>query len=943
MRRLVSLFVLLGASLSPVVASALVTPHRPGGGTSGPLEASGALVAPAGVPPLRHEVATHYGPAPRALADAWATFLADTTSPRWQALWDSDTRRPLRLFGGFAEAPGTSASAAAAEEHARAFLARHGALLLAGRSIDDFDLVTSHQEHGLRTVGFQQFTTAGGVKVPVLSGRVNVRYKADRLFVLGAEALPVLPFGAPQKAAEEARAAALSHLAPAQPHAAVLGADLVALPLVRKGTYRVVLAWRVSTESASPPSRTDVFVDARDASILATKENIRFLTGSLKYEAPVRGPQEHALYPAPAAALAIDGAPNETDASGSFSIDPAPSSVACFASSDVVAVVNLGGDAASLTFVPADGDEVVWSLADDELGDAQLSAFVHTSIAKDHARKIDPGMSFLDKALSVRVNQDDPAFGCNAYWNGFNLNFFQQFQTCNNTARVADVVYHEFGHAFHTNSILMGVGEYDAALGEGGADYYASIVTNDPYLGPGFFQNGEYLREFDTDLRWPEDISWDPHETGLIFAGALWDLRTLLTDELGPDEGAALTHQLYQASLRRSPSLPAAFPEILAADDDDGDLGNGTPHVCQIVKAFAPHGLTPYISPSGLTMTHVPPRVAPSDQESYEIAVETVHAFPQCAVTEEADGVMIKWRTQINGGAVPMTRESSKWVGHLPGQIPGTQIRYSLIAGFDGLESVLPRNLADPEYKLFVGDTTPLYCTDFEQADSGWIFGEVNGKSTDFGAGAPQGGGGDPEAAFSGQSVIGTTLAEPGRYRDKRTSFAESPPIDLGEHTRVRLQFMRWLTVEDGAYDQARVVVDGQQLWVNGASDTQEYTLPHEDLEWRFEDLDIGNAGGDHTVTVRFELQSDEDIEYGGWNIDDVCVVAWDPPSSGGSGGAGGSGGGGGAGGAGAAGTADAGCACSTTAPAGDVPWGAAFALAALSLLRRRRSPGGRA
>ena len=936
MRRFVSIFALLTTSLVPMVATALVTPHRHG--TSGPLEASGALVAPPGASPLRHEVATHYGAAPRALAEAWTLFVADTTSPRWQALWDSDTRRPLRIFGGFAEAPGTSKSPAAAEQHARTFLARHAALLLAGRSIDDFELTVDHEEDGLRTVGFQQFTRAGGVKIPVLGGRVNVRYKADRLFVLGSEALPVPAFGAPDRTASEARAAALAHLAGSQPHAVALGAELVALPLIGKGTFRVALAWRVATESASPASRTDVFVDARDASILATRENIRFLTGSLKYVAPVRGPQEHALYPAPAADLSAGGVQYKTDPTGSFSLDPSITSVSCFASSDVVQVDNLGGEAAALSFVPSDGGEVVWSLEDDQLGDAQLSAFVHTSIAKDHARAIDPGMSFLDKSLTVRVNQDDPSFACNAYWNGFTLNFFQEHQMCNNTARMADVVYHEFGHAFHTHSILTGVGEYDAALAEGGADYYASIVTNDPYLAPGFFKNGNHLREFDTDLRWPDDIHWDPHETGLIFAGALWDLRTLLTEDLGPEEGPALAHRLYQASLRRSPNLPATFAEILAADDDDGDLGNGTPHICRIIEAFAPHGLSPYLSPHGLTMKHTPLRVVPGGAPSYDLTTEMVHAFPQCAVEEDADGVDIKWRTTFSGGTVPMIKTGGNWTGKIPGQVAGTQVKYSLVAHTGGLESVLPQNAADPEYKVFIGDVTPLHCDDFEQPDTGWTFGANDGKATDFIQGSPHGLGGDPTAAFSGTGVLGTTLGESGLYRKNRTSFAESPPIDLGDHTRVRLQLMRWLTVEDGAFDQARILVNGQQVWTNSLSDSPEYALSHEDREWRFEDIDIGNftAGGNHVVQVRFELESDDGVEYGGWNLDDVCVVAWEPPPPGGTGGAGGEGGGG-EGGNGIDTPADPGCACTTTAPAGGLPWGALASAAALSALARRR------
>ena len=33
------------------------------------------------------------------------------------------------------------------------------------------------------------------------------------------------------------------------------------------------------------------------------------------------------------------------------------------------------------------------------------------------------------------------------------------------------------------------------------------------------------------------------------------------------------------------------YPEALLADDDDGDLANGTPNECEINKAFHAHGL----------------------------------------------------------------------------------------------------------------------------------------------------------------------------------------------------------------------------------------------------------------------------------------------------------------------------------------------------------------
>src|ERR1700704_1412095 len=79
----------------------------------------------------------------------------------------------------------------------------------------------------------------------------------------------------------------------------------------------------------------------------------------------------------------------------------------------------------------------------------------------------------------------------------------------------------------------------------------------------------------------------------MIFGGTFWDLRKALIalDPTHPDTGVALTQKLYVGALRRSTSIPTSLIEVLAADDDDGDLSNGTPHECAIRDAYGRHGL----------------------------------------------------------------------------------------------------------------------------------------------------------------------------------------------------------------------------------------------------------------------------------------------------------------------------------------------------------------
>ena len=53
----------------------------------------------------------------------------------------------------------------------------------------------------------------------------------------------------------------------------------------------------------------------------------------------------------------------------------------------------------------------------------------------------------------------------------------------------------------------------------------------------------------------------------------------------------ALTQKLYIGTLQTATGISTSLVDVLAADDDDGDLSNGTPHECEIRNAYGQHGL----------------------------------------------------------------------------------------------------------------------------------------------------------------------------------------------------------------------------------------------------------------------------------------------------------------------------------------------------------------
>lgn len=871
----------LGVVTAAAPVEAQQAPRRARGA---PARAEPALEVAAG-PAARAQRATTWGRAPRGAAAAWRRFEAEV-GPGWLASWDQDTRVPSRILGPGLAAPGVIASAQAAEAFARAFLERHLDLLAPGAAPEDLVVVGNDLDTGgakaMRTVGFSQRRRG----MPVVGGQVSFRFKADRLLLVGSEALPRVDAAAPLAsldpavARERAEAWVRSDRAGEAQAGAVEGP--LVLPIVRAGgaAYRAVV--RVTVDAREPIGRWAVYLDAETGAPVAREQTLRFASGTLLLDAPVRYPGAgRSDYPARRAALTVGGAAVTSDDAGLVSWpDASPAALLAQLSGPLAEVANAAGAEAAASFTLDPGGTVVWSAPASEFEDAQLSAYVHALIVKGHVKTIAPQMGWLDMQVQVETNINDV---CNAFSDGTNIHFFRAGGGCENTARLADVVYHEFGHSFHAHAIIPGVGEFEGGLGEGQADYLAATITGDPGTSRGFFLSDEPLRHIDPPDReyvWPDDVS-EAHETGKIISGALWDLRKALAQKLGQAEGVAHTDWLYYQGIRRAVDIPSMYPEVLAADDDDGDLANGTPNGCEIATAFGLHGiraLAAEISDLG---------AEPPAQDGYRVSMKVSGLFEGCP-GDSIEEARISWRLRENhgmSGTAAMAPEGDALVGVIPPQPPGNVVQYRVelrLAG--GALIAFPDNPADPRYELFIGETVPLYCTDFEADPSadGWTHGAGDWQwSTPIGG--P--GSGDPSEAYSGAKVYGNDLGHSGsdgRYEPNSTSMTVSPVISTQGRRRIRLQYRRWLHVEDGNFDQATIYADGEPVWANVDSNQGDFSSTHHrDHEWRFHDVDLEGFGDDGQVQIGFELRSDPGLELGGWTIDDLCVVALVDPRCG--------------------------------------------------------------
>lgn len=810
---------------------------------------------------------------------AWRAFEA-AVGGSWQVVWDTDTGVPLRIFGSGLDAPDSVASAPAALALSRALLESQVALFAPGAQASDFVVVANVLSRGVRTVGFQQ--TRHGLAVD--GGQVSFRFKHDRLVAIGSEAFPHLDTAKLQAAISESQAV----LAAQKWLQAELGdrgrAERAEAPMVRAivmedGRVLAQPVFRVIVHTLKPLGRWAVDINAQTGAPFVRRQTLMFAGGQVAYRVPVRRPgAEMEDLPARLAEAQVGGQGTRLDDQGGLTwADSSTVTVQVGVVGGGAEVSNDAGARAVTQLTVADGGTAVWDANDDEFVAAQVNAFIAGYAAREYVRGIAPALRFLNDPVMATVNVADE---CNAYSDGVGIFFFRSSNMCENTGRLPDVVHHEYGHSVHAHAIIQGAGSFDGALSEGISDYLAATIVNDAGMGRGFFYDNEPLRDLNPlgrEWRWPEDQG-ESHQTGQIIGGALWDLRTVFREKYGEQAGTELVDGFWFSILERASGILAAYPEILIEDDDDGDLSNGTPNLCEITEVFRRAGLTDGAQ-AGLAIGEVS-----LDRWQVRLPVSAEGLCPGLNFSEATMSWGLRGHPEV-GGEVAMVYVSGLAAADIPPQPEGEVLLYKVVVKLtNGEQMAFPNNRADPMYESFIGQVRPIFCTDFEAdpIETGWVSELLPSDSrrprNEWEWGAPEGASGDPSAAYSGTRVIGNDLTGNGSYQGLKAEQLTSPVIDTTGLSNVRLQYRRWLNVQDGDADQAEIYVGTQPMWKNLASGTG--TVHHEDREWRMHDLDITDAvaalGGQAQVT--FRINSDRFFGFGGWTIDDFCLVTWDGP-----------------------------------------------------------------
>ncbi len=807
--------------------------------------------------------------APSKKAQDWQRFVG-AVGGEWKALWDGPSQMPIRVYGTGIAVPGSSASADEALRATQELLEEHLYLFAPDSKLADFKVVSNVlTPRGMRVVGLRQFYRG----LPIVDAQFSVRIVDDRIIVIAAETRSGMQASLPRTALSEAACAQAAQRSLPMP-TRVKEVESLAL-LIAQGSTSFIRRVYVEEQRGGRAYLVDVDVDS--GAIVGTRPLHEEGSVELQAHAPVRSwSLGYASFDLPPAEVTINGQ-TQMSSLGALAFAGASVQASIALRGPHAQVINESGSNYSAQFNLEDGASLLWDASSDEFSDAQLSAFVHVQAAKDFARRVEPGLAWLDEQMSLFVNEDDT---CNAYSNHNELHFYRSGGGCGNTARIPDIVYHEFGHSLYHALRIEGVGLWTRSFTEGLADFYAVSMTGDPAWGYGFRSTNNPARHCDPDgieKHWPEDVG-TYYDDGSIYCGAMYDLRKSLITALGEETGISTTNQLFFDSSRTLRDIPTTYVELLAADDDDGNLANGTPHGCQIQTAFARHGLADPDFRFGVSMSE--PELAEDLRFSALLPMS-------CSPGDQPTQLTLHWRiigpgqSEISGeGSLPMLIEGEQASVSIPRPSWGALVEYQLQVVTGEQATLLPATTGSPFYQYFVGTASPLYCSDFESSEAfaNWTHSASSGDDS-WGLGAPTGASLDPRQAYSGTQVAGTAIGPSdalGAYGLLVDTELVSPAIDISAYSNVHLQYRRWLSVEDAYYDQATIYAGDTALWHNAAGDGSNH---HFDREWRFHDIDLSALANENdTVQVRFRLQSDGAKVFGGWSIDDFCVIGYELP-----------------------------------------------------------------
>jgi hypothetical protein len=472
--------------------------------------------------------------------------------------------------------------------------------------------------------------------------------------------------GAPLVAADDARLVVSQHAQPFFITSYSKDTHLEYIPMVRGDGYDFRLAWVLRTTVQGDLGTWEGLVDAVSGELLAFEDKNQYVARKAiggvypvsNDQRPVDGVEQPG-YPMPFLNVTTPAGALTTNSAGAIGCVTGTISSALVGRytlmADVCGAANetsAAGDL-DLSFGPTAAATDCTVPVGHSAGDTKSSrtGLYELTRINEQARGFLPANTWLNGTLTANMNINNT---CNAFWSG-TVNFYRDNgSACRNTGEIAAIFDHEWGHGLDNN----GANPTISNPGESIADIHATLRLSNSCVGRGFFKNqvcGGYgdpctgtpatgctgVRDADFANHIsgaPHGITWirancgaggggpcggEVHCEGQPVSEVGWDVqfRDLRAAPFNFDAHTALeltTRMFYlgaetvtnwytcsagcETTGTCGCGATGGYLLMLGADDDNGNLTDGTPHMQAINAAFARHQMacnTPAVANSG--------------------------------------------------------------------------------------------------------------------------------------------------------------------------------------------------------------------------------------------------------------------------------------------------------------------------------------------------------
>ena len=528
---------------------------------------------------------------------------------------------------------------------------------------------------------------------------------------------------------------------------------------------------------------------------------------------------------------------------------------------------------------------------------AQVNAFIHQNSTHDFFKRYAPAFTGLDTQLPANTTVTG---SCNAFYNGTSTNYYAVGGSCNNTA-FSSVVAHEYGHHI-VNRLALAQGGF----GEGFGDTMSILQYDDLVVGRYFSTSGGAVRTPDsTNRQYPCD-GCGVHASGEVLGGVICEIRKSLAIKYGTSISLETLRQMHMewaldtlGGDGNDSASPRTLTEYLVANDDDGNLNNGTPDYCQVAGAFAQHNIIPP-GGSGLVAFGISPAIPallpPSTSTRFTVTFGGLCRLPV------ANTAQFFYRTGTNPftpGIITATSSNVYTVQIVTPSCGEGRVEFYFRTNTTNIDGTPATQLFFPSvnngitpqpFSVAVASNVINTTDDFE-SDRGWTVGpttavtgawvRVDPNGTNNGSQVQPADDHSPSGILcfvTGQGTSATAVGE--ADVDAGLTTLVSPIYNLSAASDATISYFRWYSNGFGAGPYADtfrvdVSVNGGSTWTN-AETIGPASSPETNGGWRLGSFTLSNLSLAPTANVRVRFIA-EDAGIGSLveaAIDDFAIAA---------------------------------------------------------------------